>query len=77
MRCGSLDGAPNAHYIPRSLGGLGIPENILTLCPRCHYEFDFSSREIRDGLREFFAEYLKSKYDNWDEKKIIYHKEDL
>ena len=23
---------PNAHYIPRSKGGLGIEENIITLC---------------------------------------------
>ena len=29
---------PNAHYIARSQGGLGIEENIVTLCLRCHNE---------------------------------------
>ena len=31
----------NAHFIKRSQGGLGIPENVVTLCPQCHYEEDF------------------------------------
>ena len=34
---------PNAHFIPRSKGGLGIEENIVTLCTnltenQCHYK---------------------------------------
>ena len=33
--CGGR-GIPNAHYIPRSLSGLGCEQNILTLCPACH-----------------------------------------
>ena len=31
--CGnSYNVMPNAHYIPRSKGGLGIEQNIVTLC---------------------------------------------
>lgn len=68
---------PEAHYIPRSKGGLGIPENILTLCRPCHDRFDNGTREQREGMREYFREYLESIYPEWDETKLIYHKEDL
>lgn len=72
--CGSPYGQPNAHFIPRSKGGLGIPENILTLCLECHHRFDFGRRQEREGMKKFFAEYLQSKYPDWDETKLIYHK---
>ena len=66
-------GDPVAHYIPRSQGGLGVEENILTLCWSCHLRFDQSTE--REKMREFFKRYLKSKYPNWNEKKLIYKKE--
>ena len=66
-------GDPCAHYIPRSDGGLGVEENILTLCWDCHLRFDQSTE--REKMREFFKRYLKSKYPNWNEKKLIYKKE--
>lgn len=67
-------GNPEAHYIPRSKGGLGIPENILTLCRECHDKYDFGTREQREGMREEFREYLMSKYTYWDETKLTYNK---
>lgn len=63
---------PNAHYISRSKGGLGIEENIFTACTRltendCHYKFDAY------GIgRDKVKEYLKSKYPNWNENKLYY-----
>ena len=33
--CGSPNAKANAHYIPRSHGGLGIEQNIVTLCLAC------------------------------------------
>ena len=27
----------NSHFIKRSQGGLGIPENIMTNCQECHF----------------------------------------
>ncbi|MEA5060025.1 MAG: hypothetical protein VB049_08350 [Candidatus Pelethousia sp.] len=50
--CGnSYNVMPNAHFIPRSDGGLGIPENILTACTRlmegdCHHKFDEGPEEV-------------------------------
>ena len=63
----------NAHYIPRSAGGLGIPENGLTLCPICHKQYDQTTR--RKTMQGYFREYLKSKYENWSEEALIYRKE--
>lgn len=63
----------NAHYRSRSQGGLGIEENILTLCWGCHMKYDQS--EHRGKMREFFKSYLQSKYPEWDETKCIYKKE--
>ena len=67
--CGSPLGQPNAHYIRRSHGGLGIEENIVTLCWRCHYEFD---NYVNLEIGKFIENYLKSKYPNWDKEKLIY-----
>lgn len=63
----------NAHYIKRSQGGLGIKENIVTLCPECHYQEDHG---LNTKLYEEYIEsYLKSIYGaNWDKSKLIYKK---
>lgn len=70
--CGSPRGIPNAHYISRAHGGRGIAENILTLCPECHRRYDQTTERAK--MREFFKEYLQSKYPDWDEEKLIYKK---
>lgn len=67
-------GNPEAHFIPRSKGGLGVPENILTLCRECHDRYDNGSRMERDGMREYFREYLMSKYSSWNEDNLVYRK---
>lgn len=63
----------NAHFIKRSQGGLGIEENIVTLCPECHYQEDHG---LNTQLYEDYIEnYLKSIYGaNWDKSKLIYKK---
>lgn len=62
----------NAHYISRAQGGLGIEENILTLCPDCHRAYDQS--QTRAKMCEYFKEYLKTKYPVWEENKLYYKK---
>ena len=62
----------NAHFISRAQGGLGIPENGLTLCHECHRKYDQTT--ARKEMREFFREYLKSKYQDLDESKLYYRR---
>lgn len=69
--CGR-QGAPNAHFIPRSRGGLGIEENIVTLCYECHNRYDNGTG--RKWMEEEIRNYLKSKYPKWDEKELYYKK---
>lgn len=69
--CGGV-GIPNAHFIKRSQGGLGIEQNIFSACVECHHEQDFgkNSKEYTDIAEK----YLKSKYDNWNKEELIYKK---
>lgn len=62
----------NAHFISRAQGGLGIPENGLTLCPECHRRYDQTT--ARPEMREFFREYLQEHYPEWHEGKLYYRK---
>jgi 5-methylcytosine-specific restriction endonuclease McrA len=64
--------APNAHFIPRSALGLGIEENIVTLCMPCHVDYDNSPK--RQEYREIIRRYLKMRYKDWDESKLVYKK---
>lgn len=70
--CGSPNAAPNAHFISRAQGGLGIPENIVTLCAECHRRYDQTVE--RSAIRERLRDYLKTWYPVWDETKLIYRK---
>jgi len=70
--CGSYAAMPNAHYIPRSHGGLGIEQNIVTLCNQCHDSFD--NTPARPWYKNRIQEYLKSLYFDWQESNLIYQK---
>ena len=64
-----------AHFISRARGGLGIEQNILTLCHTCHYSYDNDNKlTTRKQKEEFFANYLKGKYPDWKEEDLIYDK---
>lgn len=70
---------PNAHYISRQKGGLGIEQNIVTLCTeltenKCHRKYDFGTKEERLKIKEKIKKYLQSKYENWNENDLIYRK---
>lgn len=62
----------NSHYIKRSQLGLGIEQNIVTACPNCHYMYDFGTNV--EDMVNYTRRYLMSKYDDWDEKKLVYIK---
>lgn len=72
IKCGNPQAMPNAHYIPRSQGGLGIEENIVTLRQKCHTAYDQSSN--RPEIREYIKNYLKNKYPKWDEKNLVFRR---
>lgn len=62
----------NAHFIKRSQGGLGIPENVVTFCPECHYEEDFG--QDTQLYEEYMENYLKGIYKDWNKENLIYKK---
>ena len=66
-------GNPWCHYISRAQGGLGIAENVITLCDQCHRRLDQSAD--RAELKEVLTNYLRSKYPGWDESNLKYRKE--
>lgn len=70
---------PNAHYISRKNGGLGIEENVVTLCTeltknKCHRKYDFGTKEEQTIIKEKIKKYLQNQYENWNEEKLIYRK---
>lgn len=74
--CWSRNAMPNAHFIPRSHGGLGVEQNIVTLCQDCHRAYDQSHQ--RPTYQAYIRNYLKEKYgDEWSEDKLIYKKGEL
>ena len=64
-----------AHYIPRSAGGKGVEENVVTLCPRCHAMYD--QGVDRRTTAAYLENYLKSKYPNWNKENLTYKKGDV
>ena len=60
------------HYIRRSQGGLGIPQNLLTGCRKCHAEFDEGKN--KEYYRQKAKEYLQSIYPDWNEEDLVYNK---
>ena len=70
--CGSKNASPVCHFIPRSKSGLGIEENIVTLCTNCHRNFDHT--DFRPEYRNYIRAYLQTKYPNWNEESLVYRK---
>ena len=71
--CGSPYSMPNAHFISRAQGGLGIEQNIVTLCVNCHHAYDNTPQ--RPIYREYIKNYLQVVYGaEWDEEKLKYKK---
>ena len=66
-------GLPEAHIVPRSHGGLGIEQNIVTVCRACHDRMDNSTdRRRMIGIAE---KYMRMKYPGWEEEQCVYRKE--
>ena len=59
------------HYVSRAHGGLGIEENGAFGCVLHHQILDNGDGKL---LKEYFREYLMSKYPGWNEENLIYKK---
>lgn len=70
--CGSNYDIQICHLIPRSKGGLGIPENLFDGCIHCHMLMDQTVK--RKEMIQRAEEYLRSLYVNFDEVDKIYRK---
>lgn len=80
--CGA-PGGPHCHVVRRSQGGMGIEENIVTLCGPCHYAFDEGiglkrleplGFRTREDISKYIEGYLKSFYPGWSREKVTYRK---
>lgn len=71
--CGE-PGQPNMHYIARSQLGLGIEQNVVCGCLKCHHDYDNGLK--RDEYGKKIKKHLKSKYPAWNEEKLVYRKYD-
>lgn len=62
------------HYIPRSQGGLGTPQNGALGCKSHHMMLDNGNKGRREEMLEIFRDHLKRFYKDWDEKDLVYTK---
>lgn len=60
------------HYIPRSRGGLGIPQNGAIGCRYHHQMMDQGSEGRRPEMLALFRGYLMERYPDWDEESLVY-----
>lgn len=65
-------GRGEAHVISRAQGGLGIEQNIVTVCRECHDKMDNSTE--RAGRVEYAEQYLRRIYPGWNKGQVIYRK---
>lgn len=62
------------HYIPRSSGGLGIPENGVLGCRYHHELMDNGNKGYRQWMLDDMRDYLRSQYPEWNENDLYYTK---
>lgn len=65
-------GRGEAHVIGRAQGGLGIEQNIVTVCRSCHNELDNGKSTL--VYKAMARDYLKQHYPFYDFETVIYHK---
>lgn len=72
---------PNAHVVRRSQGGMGIVQNIVTLCHKCHRAFDdgegldhVGEGATQETIKEEIISYLQRFYPDWNEDDMKYRK---
>ena len=73
--CGSHYANPEAHALySRAQGGLGIEQNIITVCRPCHMKYDSGNYDTRIKMKTFAREYLENIYGAIDDESLVYKK---
>lgn len=62
------------HYLPRSHGGLGIPQNGAQGCVSHHEMLDNGNKGRREEMLQMFRQYLQDHYQDWSEEALTYSK---
>lgn len=75
VACGKASFLQIHHYIPRSLSGLAIPENLVVLCIECHEKADHGKPIEREDMKRRIREHLQWKYPYWDETQLTYRRQ--
>ena len=65
------------HYVNKSAGGLGIPENGVLGCRYHHMLLDNGNKGLRSEMLEMMREHLKMFYPDWNEEDLYYKKYDF
>ena len=73
--CGNPHAMPNSHYISRAKQGLGVEQNVVTMCAACHHQMD--NGDLQNEYRQATRDYLMGIYPNWNEEELIYSKYDI
>lgn len=63
-----------AHVVNKSQGGLGVEQNGVTSCRSHHHMLDNGNGGDREEMLEFAKDYLRERYPDWDESKLVYRK---
>ena len=62
------------HYIPRSHGGLGIPQNGAQGCVSHHEMLDNGNKGWREDMQQYIETYMRQQYAGWNREKLVYRK---
>jgi len=74
--CGSNFNLQLHHcFVNRSHGGLGVKENLVTLCCQCHFYADNGKAIHKSAIDNVIDGYMKSKYPKLDKSILSYRKE--
>ena len=73
--CGNPYAMPNSHYITRAQGGLGIEQNIVTMCIDCHNAYDNGNdTDKKEDIKKKIEKYLSNLYKDWNKENLKYDK---
>lgn len=62
------------HFVNKSAGGLGIPQNGVLGCRYHHGLLDNGNKGLREEMLQMMEEYLKSIYPEWNKEKLVVNK---